>query len=107
MICILFGLEPMLIFLGNNKVQIFHIRKIGLTRSKKERTMQQNKSMSDRSEINNLVKKSVLSGIIDNLYNIRSSYISGDEVKGDFLFTGLIETLKEYKNEIGKKDSTF
>lgn len=63
--------------------------------------------MSDHSQINNLVKKSVLLGIIDNIYEIRSSYISGDKVTGDFLFAGLIDALKEYENEIGKKDSTF
>ena len=62
--------------------------------------------MSDRSEINNLVKKSVFCGIKDKLYMMRSFYISGDNVKGDFLFSDLNELLKDYK-EVGKNDSTF
>ena len=63
--------------------------------------------MVDRSEIKNLVKKSVLCGIKDKLYMMRSLYISGDNVKGDFLFSDLIESLTEYEKEVGKNDSTL
>lgn len=63
--------------------------------------------MNNCSEINNLVKKSIFLGVIDNLNHIRSLYLSGDKAQGDFLFTNLIESLNEYKNEIGKEGSTF
>lgn len=63
--------------------------------------------MGDRSEINNFVKKSVLCGIKDKLFMMRSLYISGDNIKGDFLFSDLFESLTEYEKEVGKNDSSF
>lgn len=63
--------------------------------------------MSCSSEIDNIIKKSVLSGIKDKLYIMRSLYISGDNVKGDSLFSDLIESLTEYEKAVGKNDSTF
>jgi hypothetical protein len=50
------------------------------------------KVMSCSPEIDNIVKKSVLSGIKDKLYIMRSLYISGDNAKGDFLFSDLIDS---------------
>lgn len=63
--------------------------------------------MNDRIGIDNLVKKSILLGTIDKLYQIRSYYVSGDNVQGEWMLSSLIEDLKEYEKEIGKENSTF
>ena len=63
--------------------------------------------MSNRSEIHNLVKKSVLSGVVSNLYIIRSLYMTGDNAQAEFLFAGLIDSLKEYEREVGQENSVF
>lgn len=63
--------------------------------------------MNNRSDIDNLVKKTVLLGAIDKLYQIRSCYGSGDNVQREWILSSLIEDLKEYEKEIGKEDSTF
>lgn len=73
-------------------------------------TQQQNHdgiNMSDRSNTDNLVKKSVLLGIMDKLSQIRSCYVSGDNVHGEWMISNLIEDLNEYEKEIGKENSTF
>ncbi len=56
--------------------------------------------MSGHSEIDNLVKKSVFCGIKDKLYTMRSVYVSGDNAKGDLLFSDLIDLLTEYEKEL-------
>lgn len=62
---------------------------------------------SDRSDIDNLVKKCVLSGITDQLYQMRSFYVSGDSEKAEWMFSNLAAALKEYQEEIGKENSVF
>lgn len=37
---------------------------------------------------------------------MRFLYVSGDNIKGDILFSDLIESLKGYEKEAGKNDST-
>lgn len=60
--------------------------------------------MTGSSEIDNIVKKCILSGIKDKLYIMRSLYISGDNVKGDFLFSDLIESFTEYEKVVSKNN---
>lgn len=55
--------------------------------------------MDERSEIDNLVRKSIFCGIKDKLYTMRSSYVAGDNITGDFLLSNIIDFLNESEKE--------